>query len=928
MPDTLTLIRRRRDRRERTRRSGEQRLQRVVMGAGFVFGALLSLLLIGAALAYAEVTRDLPPVEQLPILLNPPDGLLLQPTELYDRTGEHLLATLAPSSGPRRYLPLDPQNPQHLSEALVKTTLAAADPDFWSHPGYSLQGLDRPESHPTLAQRLAAGLLLWDEPPSLRRAIRERLLAAQITSRYGRRQVIEWYLNSADYGHYAFGAEQAAQLYFGKSAAELNLGEAALLAALGQSPALNPHDAPVAAVQNAGDLIQAMVMTGTITVEEANASGLNGITFAPAPLASTPTPAPAFVNLALSQLETYFGSPRIERGGLKIITSLDFDLQTQAACAVKAAVAPEADSSACEAAALLPSLPDANGASASALILDPQTGQILAAVGETGPEGESAFLAAHDAGSLNAPFVYLTGFTRGLSPASLVWDVPGLASIPNFDNQYHGPLRLREALVNDTRLAAAQVLAQMGADNVSRTAASFGLALPENLSWLDEPVFESPLRLAAAYGVFAANGVMAGQLLGDTFGSVSVLSVTGFDHAAWLDWTSPQARAVVSPQLAYLMTHVLSDASVRSPELGYAGLLEVGRPAGAKVGQTPEGRDAWAVGYTPQRVTLVWVGSEAGPPPRLAAGLWQALTRYAVRNLPPEGWSAPQGVSVIQVCDPSGMLPTEACPNVVDEVFLSGNEPVQADTLYKTVEINRETGLLATVFTPPELVDEKVFLSVPPEALDWARTNGFDTPPTAYDAIQPPEVSPSASITSPALFADVGGIVTITGTAAADDLDFYRVQVGRGLNPRTWTLVGEGQEPVEGGKLAEWDTSGLGGLYAVQLLVVHADQRVETAVIQVTVDNRPPDVAILGLQDGEKLSLAQNRQVVFQAQASDDLLLKEVAFYVDGQLVGTAYAAPYSAAWSAAMGKHRLRVVAADGAGNVTEAKIEFEISK
>ncbi|MEW5829041.1 MAG: penicillin-binding protein [Chloroflexota bacterium] len=927
MPDTLTLIRRRRDRRERTRRSGEQRLQRVVMGAGFVFGALLSLLLIGASLAYAEITRDLPPVEQLPVLLNPPDGLLLQPTELYDRSGEHLLATLAPSSGPRRYLPLDPQNPQHLSEKLVETTLAAADPDFWSHPGYTLQGLDRPESHPTLAQRLAADLLLWDEPPSLRRAIRERLLAAQITSRYGRRQVIEWTLNSADYGHYAFGAEQAAQLYFGKSAAELNLGEAAVLAALGQSPALNPHDAPVAAVQNAGDLIQAMAGAGIITVEEANESGLNGITFAPPP-ASDPTPAPAFVNLALSQLETFYGSPRLERGGLKIITSLDFDLQTQAACAVRAVVAPEADAFDCEAASLLPSLPDADGASASALILDPQTGQILAAVGETGPGGGSAFLAAHDAGSLNAPFVYLTGFTRGLSPASLVWDVPGLASIPNFDGQYHGPLRLREALANDTRVAAAQVLAQMGADNVSRTAASFGLALPENLSWLDEPVFESPLRLAAAYGVFAANGVMAGQPLGDTFSPVSVLSVTGFDHAAWLDWTSPQARAVVSPQLAYLMTHVLSDASVRSPELGYAGLLDAGRPAGAKVGQTPEGRDAWTVGYTPQRVTLVWVGSEAGPSPRLAAGLWQALTRYATRSLPPEGWSAPQGVSVMPVCDPSGMLPTEACPNVVDEVFLSGNEPVQADTLYKTVEVNRETGFLATVFTPPELVDEKVYLSVPPEALDWARANGFDTPPTAYDAIQPPEVSPNANITSPALFADVGGTVTITGSAAADDLDFYRVQVGRGLNPRAWTLVGEGREPVEGERLAVWDTSGLSGLYAVQLLVVHKDQRVETAVIQVTVDNRPPEVAVLDLQEGETLSLAKNRQVVFQAQASDDLLLKEVAFYLDGKLVGTAYAAPYSAAWTAAIGKHRLRVVAADGAGNMTEAVVGFEVVK
>ena len=175
----------------------------------------------------------------MPGLLNPPNGLLLQPTRVYDRTGQHILKTFAPTESPRRYIPLDPGNPQHLPELLVQATLAMADPTFWEHSGYALTGLANPDLHPTIAQQLVSDLLLWNEKPSLQRAFRERLLAAQITSEYGQSQVIEWYLNSVNYGNYAYGADAAAQLYFGKSAAELTPAESAILAGVGQAPSLN-----------------------------------------------------------------------------------------------------------------------------------------------------------------------------------------------------------------------------------------------------------------------------------------------------------------------------------------------------------------------------------------------------------------------------------------------------------------------------------------------------------------------------------------------------------------------------------------------------------------------------------------------------------------------------------------------------------------
>jgi len=273
------------------------------------------------------------------------------------------------------------------------------------------------------------------------------------------------------------------------------------------------------------------------------------------------------------------------------------------------------------------------------------------------------------------------------------------------------------------------------------------------------------------------------------------------------------------------------------------------------------------------------------------------------------------------------MLPTPECPTVVNEVFLAGNEPTQADTLYRKLQINRETGLLATVFTPPGLVEERVYLIVPPGAQEWARQAGLPTPPDSYDVIlanAPP--SADALISSPAMFSSVRGKVTITGTAGSDGFELYRLQVGQGLNPQMWIQVGqEVRKPVAGGKLGEWDTQGLSGLYALQLLVVHQDQHVETDTIQVTIDNQPPKITILYPTEGQEIQFSQNA-INLQAQVSDDLALKEVEFYVDNNLINSLTQSPFTIAWHAHPGAHTLRVTATDQAGNSSEEEISFYI--
>jgi membrane peptidoglycan carboxypeptidase len=809
---TLPILQRRRERKNLAKRSSQQRLTRAGLGCGLIFSTLLGLAILVFAFGYANLTANLPSLETLPSLLDGPNGLIYQPTRLYDRSATHVIAVLAPQDVPRA-----PTTAEDLPDTLVHITIWLADPDFYRHPGFDWRTWNQPEAHPTLAQKLVADLLLWEETPTLRRALRERILAAQITSYYGREKILKWYLSSADYGRHAYGIQAAARLYFDKPASQLTLAEAALLASVSQSPAINPYDAPQGAIQRAQETLESLP-AWVASPQEIALAREQTLQFAP-PRPETNL-APAFTSLALSQLPH---RQRIERGGMEIITTLDFDAQIQTGCAIRtqlARLAGENDPSDCVLSVELSALPPGPTleGTASAVVLNPLDGQVLALVGETRQETESALLTGHQPGTGLLPFIYLTGFSRGLSPASLLWDVPGPESvIPNLDGVYHGPVRARTALQGDYLAPAQSVLEQMGLAAVMQTMQPFGLQLNDTRDFaalLDGQNLVSPLTMARAYGVFAANGALVEQ----SSALLEVRTVEGL--TIWQARPAP-VSALVSPQLSYLMNHVLLDESLE-------------RPAARKLARNLDGSETWVIGYTPNRSIALWLGGESNP--RAASGLFAAIFQAASQGQPAARWEMPPGVSLIQVCDPSGLLPTPACPNLVVEVFLNGFEPLQTDTFYKTVAVNRESGLLATIFTPSQLVEERVYLLVPPEMQAWASQTGLESPPTMYDSLQTPPTREGLVISAPTMFAQVSGVVSVRGSATDQDFAYYRLQYGQGLNPDSWVLIGENvSEPVMDGILGTWDTQGLQGLYALQLVLVYEDGRVETTAVQVQI---------------------------------------------------------------------------------------------
>lgn len=311
----------------------------------------------------------------------------------------------------------------------------------------------------------------------------------------------------------------------------------------------------------------------------------------------------------------------------------------------------------------------------------------------------------------------------------------------------------------------------------------------------------------------------------------------------------------------------------------------------------------------------------------IPAALWHAILKYATRDLPSKDWEVPPGISTLTVCDPSGLLPTEVCPSVVSDVFLSGHEPTQPDTLYRAYQTNRETGRLATVFTPPELIEERVYMIVPPEASDWARQAGVETPPDSFDLIDTPNPSPQVQITSPEMFANLKGKVTIRGSATGDDFLSYRLLVGKGLNPQNWlAITDENNSPVENGILGTWDTANLDGLYAIQLIVIRAGEQVETTTIQVSVDNQAPQVTITYPPEGETISAQENSFITIQVQASDNLGLERVEYKINGTVIETQRQPPFALPWRAQGGDQRLSVKVVDVAGNENSTSLIFSV--
>jgi hypothetical protein len=199
-------------------------------------------------------------------------------------------------------------------------------------------------------------------------------------------------------------------------------------------------------------------------------------------------------------------------------------------------------------------------------------------------------------------------------------------------------------------------------------------------------------------------------------------------------------------------------------------------------------------------------------------------------------WEIPASLISVTVCVPSGQLPDEDCPQTRREWFVRGTEPVEYDTLFKRLAINSLNGKLATVFTPAEFIQESVYLMVPPEAESWALAAGIPLPPVDFDTVpaQTPISSDPIRITRPLAFTEVSGVVRIFGSVG-EDIAGFDIQIGQGLHPTEWLLIAEDSSAPTNNWLAEWNTEGLSGIWAIQLQVWNEDGSVIRAYAVVTI---------------------------------------------------------------------------------------------
>jgi len=481
---------------------------------------------------------------------------------------------------------------------------------------------------------------------------------------------------------------------------------------------------------------------------------------------------------------------------------------------------------------------------------------------------------------------------------------------------------------------------QAGESNSWQLAMAMGLKSLENSPATQAALFSgspvSILDVAAVYGTLANSGVRSGTMnysTGEIQPRMTRMITTTSGRLLEGQVTNKQSPILSSP-LAYLMNNILSDESARWPTLGYPNPLEIGQPAAVKLGTTLTHQQVWTVGYTPERLVLIWMGDveEDSPQsldPLMSAGIWHALIKYSTQGLPNQGWQQPEGVGRVKVCVPSGMLPSIDCPATSEEIFLIGNEPTMLDTLFEKIKVNRETGLRATVFTEPTLIEERLFINVPANAKEWALEAGLPVSPSGYDAIPATQTNPEVLISSPKIFSPVAGEVSVMGTAATENLASWTVQIGEGINPPTWLQIANGTSSMSSAsKLAVWDTTDLEGLYAIRLTVVGQDQSVRTATIQVTVDNTPPQVQINYPQAGQEIEPVSS-SITLQAEIDDSSGIEKVEWYIDGKLAETQTDLPFLYLMPVEIGKHTLKIIAVDKVGNQTETNnLEFSILK
>ena len=808
---------------------------------GFLATFIVVLIILAAFMvAYVYIAVNLPAPEEL----SGRSATFLS-TKIYDRNGEVLYEVFDPHAGRRTLVPLS-----RISPYVIQATVATEDANFYSHPGIDPVGLARAIVRDLRAGELVIGgstipqqlvkLVFLSPERTPARKIKEAVLAAEITRRYSKDQILEIYLNEIFYGNLAYGIEAAAQAYFGKPAADLTLAEAALLAGIPQAPAVDdPFTNPDEARWRRSQVLRLMVQNGYITQAQAEAAERE-------PLPKTLQPfdirAPHFVMFVRQQLEERYGPEVLYKAGLQVHTTLDYHLQELAEKTVRNQVL---------------SLKDRNATNGALIALRPATGEILAMVGSRGffdpqIDGQvNVTMRPRQPGSAIKPLTYLAAFEKGWTPATLLWDLPTEfpdgANPPykpvNYDGKFHGPVLLRQALGNSYNIPAVKALQFVGLPSLldmarrlgitTLTRSDYGLSL--TLGGGDVTLLE----LTSAYATIANGGLRMPP--------VAILSVEDSSGRVIEKYEARQGQPVISPQHAYLMTNILSDNAARQPSFGLNSPLKLSRPAAVKTGTTNDYRDNWTIGYTPSLAVGVWVGNNDNSAMRGmtgvtgAAPIWHDFMEAALAGQKVEDFVRPQGIQEIEICADSGTRPSEACPARKRELFAANQGPLgpEAD-IHQMIAIDTSTNQLATEFCPPELVQKRPFEVYPPEALEWARANNRPIAPTVTCTVHGPDAR--VEIFEPKPEQTVSGQVPIFGVVKLPNLAQFVVEYGEGPAPIGWGHVaGPFNAPAEGGMLAMWDTRPLKNMdYSLRIVATDKDGHTREARVHVIVNNILP----------------------------------------------------------------------------------------
>jgi len=670
--------------------------------------------LVGTALAFGFLAKDLPSPNKLA------EKNFQQATKIYDRNGTLLYNVFGEQN--RTLVKLD-----KIPTDLKNATIAIEDQNFYKHKGFDFFGYARVARDAllkkkitggsTLTQQLVKNALLTPER-TVTRKVKEFILAVQIERRYTKDEILQIYLNEIPYGGTAWGSEAAANQYFGKHVWELNLVESAILAGLPQQPTTySPFGSdPEAYIERTKAVLKRMKEDGYIKKDQMEKAieELPKVKFA---TFGQGIKAPHFSIYVKNLLEEKYGVKVVQEGGLRVTTSLDLKLQNMAQKAVRDQVAAEKN------------LRVSNGA---AVVENVKTGEILAWVGskdyfakDIPGQFDIVSQALRQPGSALKPFNYLTGFEKGYTPATMYLDIRtdfgGGYKPGNYDDREHGTVPIRIALGNSYNIPAVKMLGVNSVEGMLSTLKRLGVTT------LNDPS-QYGLSLTLGGGAIKLKELTnAYAILGNGGKSVSpvvILKITDSEGNIIEEFKPPEKpKEAVKPEHAYLINHILADASAKYAAYGtyWAGLLNFRKDIAVKTGTSEMKIDNWTFGYSPSYVVGTWVGNNDNSPmhPSLSSGVTGAAPIYRdianklFSGKKVESWNRPKGVVTAKVDATSGMKPGKHSKSTRSEIFAKWQVPTQVDDMHKEVRICKPSGLLANASCEAAgLAVSKVYLTL------------------------------------------------------------------------------------------------------------------------------------------------------------------------------------------------------------------------